>query len=118
MLVHGVRGDNIEDMMTEDELEVYGIDWEGLREDNIVGSQMLNNPPEEASSSWIQPGPPPDLNLNEVRVDSPVPPPYEAQLREHLYGYFGVAEASDDESRTLLWIVALAFARQLSSEAF
>ena len=31
MLVHGVCGDQLpEDELHEDELEVYGVDWEGL----------------------------------------------------------------------------------------
>ena len=51
MLVYGVRGDNLEDMMSEEELEVYGIDWEGLHEDHVCHSQLLNNSLEEESTS-------------------------------------------------------------------
>ena len=40
MLVYGVRGDNLEDMMEEEELEVYGIDWKGLREDHVHHSTI------------------------------------------------------------------------------
>ncbi len=70
MLVHGVRGELLTDMMDQDELEVYGIDWEALQEDDIRQSQLNNNGIQEGGSSWIgNVGPPADLN--EVLVLSP-----------------------------------------------
>ena len=42
MLVHGLRGDRLSDSTKEDmadeELEVYGVDWEGLQNDRILES--------------------------------------------------------------------------------
>jgi len=99
-------------MMSEEELEIYGIDWEGLREDHVHHSQLLNNSLEEESTSWVgQSGPPPILN--EVRVDTPRTPSYEAALQDALYDYFGDSEATDEPSRIQLWVVALAFARSM-----
>ena len=115
MLVYGVRGDNLGDMMSEEELEVYGIDWEALCEDHVRHSQLLNNPVEpveEEGTSWISRSGP-SSTLNEVRVDTPIPPPYEVALQEALYNHFGDFEATDELSRTQLWIVALAFAREM-----
>ena len=34
MMVHGVCSDQLpEEAMTEEEMEVYGVDWEGLNDD-------------------------------------------------------------------------------------
>ena len=42
MLVHGLRGDQLPDFvephMTDEELEVYGVDWEALQNDHILES--------------------------------------------------------------------------------
>ncbi|KAJ7456996.1 hypothetical protein FB451DRAFT_1341984 [Mycena latifolia] len=65
MIVHGVRGTNIlpEEQMSADELEVYGVDWEALHDDNLLESRQENNPPDEGSTSWIgRQGPPERLN--------------------------------------------------------
>ncbi|KAF8201209.1 hypothetical protein K438DRAFT_1905754 [Mycena galopus ATCC 62051] len=42
-----------EEDLGEDELEVYGIDWQGLLDNNILHSQAQNNSTTEGSSSWI-----------------------------------------------------------------
>jgi hypothetical protein len=72
MLVHGVRGDQLPDEdLTEEELEVYGVDWEGLHDEQLLNCQRANNPISEGWNSWIGRAGPPD-NLNEVSVDPPV----------------------------------------------
>ena len=42
MLVHGIQGSQLgagsNDDMTKEELEIFGVDWEGLHEDNILQS--------------------------------------------------------------------------------
>ncbi|KAJ7588960.1 hypothetical protein C8J56DRAFT_1004396 [Mycena floridula] len=66
--VQGFRGHQLD--LTDDELEVYGIDWEDLNVDRIRASQLANNPQNEDTSSWIgRTGPPP--RLSEVRLDPP-----------------------------------------------
>ncbi|KAJ7877930.1 hypothetical protein B0H14DRAFT_3083044 [Mycena olivaceomarginata] len=73
MFVNGVRGDQLppeEENLIDEELEVYGIDWQGLRDDGVLQSQAQNNPRSEGSSSWVgHTGPPPDLS--EVIVQPP-----------------------------------------------
>ncbi|KAJ7705834.1 hypothetical protein B0H14DRAFT_3099686 [Mycena olivaceomarginata] len=65
MYVNGVRGDRLppeEENLNEEELEVYGIDWQGLRDNGVLQSQAQNNSMGEGSSSWVgRTGPPPDL---------------------------------------------------------
>ncbi|KAJ7808770.1 hypothetical protein B0H14DRAFT_2608561 [Mycena olivaceomarginata] len=59
-----------EENLIEEELEVYGIDWQGLRDDGVLQSQAQNNSRSEGSSSWVgYTGPPPDLS--EVIVQPP-----------------------------------------------
>ncbi|KAJ7719323.1 hypothetical protein B0H14DRAFT_3170649 [Mycena olivaceomarginata] len=56
--------------LIEEELEVYRIDWQGLRDDGVLQLQAQNNPRSKGSSSWVgHTGPPPDLS--EVIVQSP-----------------------------------------------
>jgi len=72
MLVHGIREDQLPDKdLSEEELEVYGVDWEGLHDKRLLNSQQANNPISEGWNSWVGHVGPPD-NLNEVSVDPPV----------------------------------------------
>ena len=74
MLVHGVRGDQLpEDNLTEEEQEAYGVDWEGLHDEQLLTSQRVNNPISEGSDSWVGRVGPLD-HLNEVSVNPPVGP--------------------------------------------
>ncbi|KAK7464416.1 hypothetical protein VKT23_006583 [Stygiomarasmius scandens] len=70
MLVQGFRGTDLN--LSEAEIEVYGVDWEALHDNNLTQSQARNNPTQlqESPNSWIgQTGPPRDLNY--VHVDPP-----------------------------------------------
>ncbi|KAJ7574991.1 hypothetical protein C8J56DRAFT_1007785 [Mycena floridula] len=68
MLVHGIHGAELE--LTEEELEVFGIDWDSLNDDSVRQSQLQNNPQSEEASSWLGWTGPPE-NLNEILVESP-----------------------------------------------
>lgn len=71
MIVHGVRGDTPTDTITsEEELEVYGLDWEALQDDTLRASHAANNPLSEGWTSWIGRTGPPE-HLNEVSLESP-----------------------------------------------
>ncbi|KAH9929371.1 uncharacterized protein B0H18DRAFT_906142, partial [Fomitopsis serialis] len=71
MLVHGVRGDQLPDeAQTMEELEVYGVDWEALREDRLLRAYHQNNTQTDGASSWIGRVGPPE-RLNEVEVEPP-----------------------------------------------
>lgn len=116
MYVRGIRGDQLpEEELDEEELEVYGVDWAGLQEDNLVTSQLGNNSVREGSSSWVgRVGPPSDLN--EVAVH---PPPellereYILQLHAHLASYM---TTSDYDTLSRRWRQALSFALSCNSE--
>jgi hypothetical protein len=73
MFVKGVCGDQLlpeEEDFDKAKLGVYGIDWQGLRDEDVLRLQRQNNPIAEGSSSWIsRVGPPPDLS--EVIVQPP-----------------------------------------------
>jgi hypothetical protein len=70
MIVHGVRGHQLPEELSNEELEVYGIDWEALHEERILQSQRSNNSASEGGSSWIGQSGPPE-HLNEVSVNPP-----------------------------------------------
>ena len=116
MLAHGVRGELLTDMMDHDELEVYGIDWEALQDDDIRQSQLNNNGIQEGGTSWIgNVGPPADLN--EVLVISPTSPFNTEEVEQIIYRsveqWLG---QMDDDSVSLAWLHALSFARQISDQ--
>ena len=96
MIVHGVQRYQLpEDELDEEELEVYGVDWEGLYDDQLLQSQKENNSADEGWSSWVgQQGPP--AHLNEVSVDPPT---------HNL--------TPDDASRVYLWVQGLGCARAM-----
>jgi len=51
MFVHGVRGDQLPDeQLNDEELEVYGVDWEGLHDETLLQSQRRNNTTNEGWS--------------------------------------------------------------------
>ncbi|KAJ7711570.1 hypothetical protein B0H16DRAFT_1343643, partial [Mycena metata] len=72
MLTLGVRGTEVAtDMISDAKLDVYGVDWEGLRCDlvtPVVSPVSHPTPPDEGSSSWIGHSGPPD-HLNKVPVE-------------------------------------------------
>lgn len=69
-LVNGVRGDDLHQFaMTDKELEVFGVDWEGLQDETLLRT-LRSHYTDEGSGSWLgRRGPPPDLN--EVAVNPP-----------------------------------------------
>ncbi|TDL14093.1 hypothetical protein BD410DRAFT_734592 [Rickenella mellea] len=119
MLVHGVRGSQHQDVdnMTAEELEVFGVDWEGLQDEGVLNSRQQNNPLSEDSSSWIGRTGPPE-HLNEVNLDAPNAPllPQEQYfLQQSLQPLMQSAENTDI---IILWTQGLALARNLNSHMF
>ncbi|KAK6972320.1 hypothetical protein R3P38DRAFT_3134346 [Favolaschia claudopus] len=124
MLVHGVRGTNLnaardEEHMSDAELEVYGVDWEGFQDDVLLDSRQENNAVNEGSSSWIgRVGPPPAEQLNEVLVEPPTGP-FSPEEMDDLAASLGhLADAVDDNEVANLWTEALILARQMHPELF
>ncbi len=76
MLVHGLRGDHLptEDAeMTDEELEIYGVDWGAFQDTRILQSVRESGQADSGVSSQMrQIGPP--SHLNEVPVFPPAAP--------------------------------------------
>jgi hypothetical protein len=66
-LVYGVCGDDI----AEEDLEGFGVDWEGLEDERLLQSRELNNS-EPEDDTWSSRGVP--ERLNTVQVESPTSP--------------------------------------------
>ncbi|KAJ7145457.1 hypothetical protein C8R46DRAFT_1167479 [Mycena filopes] len=122
MLVNGVRGNQLpaeEEEMDEEELEVYGIDWAGLRDDTLLASQRANNSTAEGPTSWIgRVGPPPLSDLSSVVVEPP-PGVFEDGEEVGLYGaVVHLLGSAEDEDCIILWTHALAYTRSLRPDIF
>ena len=120
MFVNGVRGDQLrpdEEDLDEEELEVYGIDWRGLREDGVLHSQAQNNPTTEGSSSWIgRTGPPHDLS--HVDVQPPTGTLTGDEVGDLYNSFSDLIGRPEDENIVLLWTQALAYVRVLYPRIF
>ncbi|KAJ3930310.1 MAG: hypothetical protein NXY57DRAFT_898320 [Lentinula lateritia] len=114
MIANGMRGESLDEVaMTDEELEVFGLDWEGLRDETLLRS-LRRNYCNEGSGSWLgQRGPPPELNR--VVVDPPpglFTPEQIAHMDEQL---LGLGRGPQIEDVVHLWTTALAIARSMSS---
>ncbi|KAF7367802.1 hypothetical protein MSAN_00844400 [Mycena sanguinolenta] len=115
MLAHGVRGSATpETVLSEDEMEVYGVDWEALHDDNVLTSRQENNT-NEGSTSWLGRHGPPE-NLNEITVDPPTGPfsPVEMDTLDAAVAQF--AGAVGDENGAVLWTEGLVAARHKNAD--
>lgn len=122
MFVHGIRGDRLPlpNDLPPEEIEVFGVDWEGLRDEVLLESQHRNNTADEGSTSWIGRIGPPD-HLNEVPLDPPdrIFGPQQldvlASALSHICPAGGVATDADVAA---LWMNGLILARSLDSASF
>ncbi|KAF8999752.1 hypothetical protein BDZ89DRAFT_969247 [Hymenopellis radicata] len=113
MFVHGVRGDTLpdnEEGLSEEELEVFGVNWEGLQDEVLLAARAHNNNPDEPAGTWLRGGVP--EHLNEVTVEAPETP-FEGMeelqiLQEHLS-----ERVVDDAMVTNAWIVAFSLIRTI-----
>lgn len=118
MLVHGIRGHQLIDdiNLSPDELEVYGIDWEALRDDRLLSSRQENNPHYEDGSSWLQVGPP--ANMNEVTVEIPIGP-LSVDQAHYLDSQLALlSEDMSDSGILIRWNTALAICCSLHPNDF
>lgn len=118
-LVHGVRGTQMPENMTDEELEVYGVDWEGLHDDRLLRSQQRNNSTSEGWSSWVGRTGPPE-HLNEVPLHSPTSIALTANDAEGISQMFdgSLSYSANDNDRISLWLHALGYARSVRSDLF
>ncbi|KAF8074561.1 hypothetical protein FPV67DRAFT_1409013 [Lyophyllum atratum] len=118
MLVHGVRGGNLhEEDLTEEELEVFGVDWEALRDETVLDSVRGNAPQREESTSWIGRAGPPE-HLNEVPLNPPdlsIPQDSIPNFDQLLDGILSHAEEVDSAT---IWVHGLALARRMYGDVF
>ncbi|KAJ7748259.1 hypothetical protein B0H14DRAFT_3096977 [Mycena olivaceomarginata] len=113
MYVNGVREENL----NEEELEVYGIDWQGLRDNGVLQSQAQNNSMGEGSSSWVgRTGPPPDLS--QVAVQPPTGTLTEEEVTELYSSFSHLFGSAEDPDIISLWTQALAHVRVLYPDVF
>ena len=73
MLALGVRGQQLpmEMNMSQEELELYGVDWEGLEDEQTLESREANNLEESGFGSWIGRTGPPEA-LSGVELEEPL----------------------------------------------
>ncbi|KAJ4465847.1 hypothetical protein C8R41DRAFT_781229 [Lentinula lateritia] len=116
-LVNGIRGDNLEQFtMTDEELEVFGVDWDGLQDETLLRT-LRTNYAHEGSGSWLgRRGPPPDLN--EVAVSPPSTLLTEedvASLNQQLSHYIRLPR---EQEVIQLWINALSIVKSMYPNEF
>lgn len=112
MLVHGIRGDEFDPIERHD-LELYGVDWEALQDDEIAGMRLGSGAVTEGTSSQLGRSGPPE-NLNEVIVEEPTCD-LSAEDVDELYAFVRpLFEFSDHDSLVRRWTLALAFCRTRS----
>ena len=119
MMVHSICDDQLPgEVMSDKDLEVYGVDWEGLHDDKLLCSQRENNSPCEGSTSWMgQTGSP--QNLNEVPVHTPSSGALTSDnlvgLAETVQPWYGLL---GNENLLLCWTYGLGYARAIQGDIF
>ncbi|KIK60169.1 hypothetical protein GYMLUDRAFT_244605 [Collybiopsis luxurians FD-317 M1] len=117
MLVNGHRGDPVDQYtMTDEELEVFGVDWEGLQDEDLLWS-LQKNYCNEGAGSWLGRNGPP-LDLNDVSVDTPAGPLTQPQVDYLDTLLHGHSRQPRHEDVLRLWIDALAIVRTMYPHDF
>lgn len=122
MFVHGVRGDQLppEDAVAEEELEVFGVDWEGLHDDQLLASLRANNPVNEQATSWLGRTGPPE-NLSEVSVDPPqlnLTLEHMQALETLLHRQLPIPQSVNSQEINSRWVNGLAIVRSIYGDLF
>lgn len=103
-LTNGIRGDTL----SEEDLEVYGVDWEALGSNEVSSSNLANNPITEGVSSWVGRVGPPE-HLSSVTVEVPETD-FVADVVDGLFAHVSaLLEFSDTESLAQRWIMGLSY---------
>ncbi len=121
MLVHGVRGDQLpqDENLTEEEIEVYGIDWAALQDEQVLHSVHAHNS-NEGSTSWIgHTGPP--AHLNEVQLEAPITSEiFDTAEMDHRINNWAESQSEEPEELTVasIWVYGLAVAHMMYGDIF
>ncbi len=113
MLVHGHRGEDL--VLSPAELEVFGVDWEGLHDVRVMETHRSNNPPNEASTSLIGRQGPPD-GLNQVNVNPAPVPEHVDRFGAQLLAWLDTQP--ETPSIPVLWFYALGLCRDIWPDLF
>ncbi|KAJ3926141.1 MAG: hypothetical protein NXY57DRAFT_906124 [Lentinula lateritia] len=113
MFVQGFQGEALDQFaMSDEELEVFGIDWEGLEDEVLLRSLRKNYAHEDGTSTSLgRHGPPP--NLNEVVVDPPSDLLTSEQLDALNMALRHIPRGSELGQIVDLWTNALAYVRTI-----
>jgi hypothetical protein len=121
MLVHGVRGSQLpapaDVPLSNEEMEVFGVDWEGLCDENLLQSRVANNPTEEAAGSWLGHNPPPE-NLNRIDVEPPTGAFTDEEMLAIDNSLLPLLGAVGDDEVGVLWTEALVLAHSFHPDLF
>jgi len=117
MLVHGLRGDYPDTIMTDEELEVYGVDWAALQNEQLLESARQSGQQNTGSSSRIRQAGPPD-NLNEVPLFPPDAPYADthSDFDRRMMAWF--AEEGCNSNISGIWNYGLGLAHVLYNDIF
>ncbi|KAJ3755178.1 hypothetical protein EV360DRAFT_50223, partial [Lentinula raphanica] len=118
MLVHGLRGDDLDQYaMSDAELEVFGVDWEGLQDEELLRTLRRNYAHEEGSNTWLgQRGPP--AQLNEVQVDPPSGLMTAHEVQDLDNSISSITRIADESDAVNLWRTALVHSRSVYPNDF
>jgi hypothetical protein len=124
MLTQGVRGyqlpipnDDSAAIVDDEELEVYGVDWEALREDTLLQSHDNNNHIDDDGSSWIGRRGPPE-RLNRVDVNPPSGIFADEQIGWLDDALVGFLQSGRGQDIAEIWVEALGLTRLLHLNEF
>ncbi|KAJ3730762.1 hypothetical protein EV361DRAFT_997993 [Lentinula raphanica] len=118
MLSQGIRGDSLDQFtMSDEELQEFGIDWEGVRDETLLDSLRQNYAHEQGANTWHgQHGPPAQLNSVEVE------PPSGSMTADQIQRMDEVIDSLDRSSNegdvVNLWRTGLVHARTTCPHAF
>ncbi|KAE9384545.1 hypothetical protein BT96DRAFT_842022 [Gymnopus androsaceus JB14] len=116
MLVYGLRGDSLDEHLTDEELELFGVDWDAYYEDAVL-RQLRSNYANESASSWLQrQGPPPELNRVVVTAPSAVLSQEQVDFLDSVVAEIPRSSSTNDV--VTLWTQALVVARLLHPDHF
>ncbi|KAE9400002.1 hypothetical protein BT96DRAFT_965476 [Gymnopus androsaceus JB14] len=110
------QGDMLQDHLTNDELEAFGVDWDGLQDDTLL-RQLRSNYVNDGNTSWFG-GRGPPSELNSVAVNAPSAVLSSEQVNFLNYQVANMSRNSNATNVIALWTHALLVARQLSPGSF
>ncbi|KAJ7572202.1 hypothetical protein C8J56DRAFT_1009167 [Mycena floridula] len=106
MLALGIRGHELQ--LSDDELEVYGLDWDALQDTSLLHAQASNNPETEELTSW----------LNEVIVDAPETIVLDADVAGLDAAVEPFIGQPDNASVVSAWLAGLTYCRNVYGNEF